>query len=488
MKSKKVYGLMAAVILSLAVVGTLEAQTAPAGLISSPTRSSTASRYRTASDDFIRPGDYAGVKFDKFFGFASWAATNKAVLGYAQKFGDTYLGVYYGGTLWGGATVLNYTEVEANPFSTGFKTFLSYTTAPAFTTNPDNRIAVLLGVADMGFRLSLASTHQSFKKSDIRVTTGGPTYYKSYQTDYGVIAPQLSWSMAKNLSANGIKPYVDLNLNFYRNYIKFETYTTTGTTIGEQIGASQNSFRPGLAAGLGGYTFYKQGGFSAGFDLDYTLGLTLYDNEYSYTDAGSYKIKKFKGYYVTGATSYYLETSTVANNLTPSLSAGWSGGNLGLKAKLNLGLNLNVTNATQNNLTAANELQKNGNDYTSTYFTFAPNLQLAMQYKLVPNKLTINAGSVIGNAGIGSTTEKGSVYAAGTQTPGSSYKAVTNTVSATTASFLLGASLNFTDNVMLDASTGVANGATGAGNGLNVFDSSATGLFHFGSLLVSLKF
>ena len=488
---------MAAVILSLAVVGTLEAQTVPAGLISSPTRASTATRYRTAADDFIRPGDYTGVKFDKFFGFASWAAANKAVLGYAQRFSDTYLGVYYGGTLWGGATSFGYTERDINAFGAGTKTFLSYAAVPAFgASSPDNRIAVLLGVADMGFRLSFASTHQSFKKSDIAVSGGTPAYYKSYQTDYGVLAPQLSWSMAKNLSANGIKPYVDLNLNFYRDYTKYEAYTTTGTTQGEQIGTSNNSFRPGLAVGLGGYTFYKQGGFSAGLDLDYTLGLELYDNEFSYTDSGSFKIKKIKGT-VNGAGTVYTETSTITNNLVPSLSAGWSGDKLGLKAKLNFGLNLNSTNSTANSLTAAYELQKNGIDSTSTLFSFAPTLQLAMQYKLVPNKLTINAGSVITNStpaaggnpavpGISITTTKGSTYLNGTENPNSSYKEVTHTVGATTASFLLGASFNFSDNVMLDASTGVANG-TSAG-GINVFDSGVNGLFHFGSLLVSLKF
>jgi hypothetical protein len=486
MNNTKILGLTAALALSLIAAGNLAAQT-----ILSPTNSSTLGRYRSAADDFIRTDSYTAVKMDKWFGFASYA-NNNAALGYAAKIGDLYVAVNYVGTLWGSLWNNAAAEREVDAWNTGnFKTWKTYTDL-SFTGNPNNNIGVLVGAANMGFRVFFTSTHQAFKESDIAntVTGGTPatTYYKSYETDKGRIAPQLEWAMTKSLIAQGIQPKVTVNLNIVRDYSKIEEYTAANASSGGNVTNSQNYFNPTLAAGLGGFTLYNQNGFKGSVDLDYGLDLRLYDNEYSYQDAGgSYHIEKIEGTW-NGVNA--VEKTYMQHTVTPSLSGSWSKDRIGLKAKLNLPLSFRSETSAAQGIRADGSLEKNGDDTLTSYVGFAPRLDMALQYKIIPNRLTLNAGGRIQTTAIGVTTVASETFTNGSAVPHSAKKTTTPAFGdGTSTGLFAGFTWNLTDNVSLDASTGFnrANGGKGS-HDLNVFDTGDDSFLHFSSILVALKF
>jgi hypothetical protein len=411
-----------------------------------------------------------------------------ATLGFAAKANDVYIGAFYNGNFWAGAPVNNYTEEEPTLTPNGGtpgKNYDVYSTINlGGTNNPVNNVAVLIGAANMGFRLTYRTNYQSFNKNDI-VT--GNQLYKNYQLERGYIAPQIAWAMAKDLSKNGIRPYVTVDLVFDRDYQKTETSGPDGTGItGENIGRSLNHFDPSLSAGLGGYTLYNKDGFKLSCDLDYVLTFNIYDNEYSYVENNVYKTGKINGTYSPGS-SPYLEQSFVSNALTPSLSGSWSKDKVALKFKLNLPLTL--SGKEQNIMTPdGNKLVYNGASNSITTFVFRPDLRLSMQYKVIPDKLVLNTGARLQATALTLETKDESIYNMGTKT---SSRRIHNDTTINIGSgtqfvsrFHIGASFNFSENVWTEAATGVSN-AFGDG-AVDTFGSG--GLFTFGSILIGLKF
>ena len=142
--------------------------------------STTEGRYRSNTDDFIRPDSYTGVKFNKWFGFASflWAGEEAstemlATLGFATKVSNIYIGALYTGNLWD--KVPNNDYIEEVPATTplGGDTGKTYDVYPSINVaaDPGNNFAVLIGVADMGFRLTYRTNYLAFNEKDI--VTGG---------------------------------------------------------------------------------------------------------------------------------------------------------------------------------------------------------------------------------------------------------------------------------------------------------------------------
>ena len=485
MKNKK---FVLALLFSVIMAAGVRAQNLPGNIWSSPQSTTTEGRYRSNADDFIRPDAYGNVKFNKWFGLVSflWDSTFSpiATAGAALKVNDVYIGTFYTGNFWTGAPVNNYTRGEPGTVPNGGKAGTDYdvynTISLGGTTNPVNNAAVLIGTAGMGFRLAYRTNYQFFHKSDI-VT--GNQLYSDYQLQRGYIAPQIAWSMAKNLTGNGIRPYVTVDLVFNRDYQKTETSgpDSSGYT-GENIGRSLNHFDPALGIGLGGYTFYNKDGFGASFDFDYTLNMEFYSNEYSYVDGSKYKTGKIKGTFSPGSNPY-IERFFASNLLTPSISGSWSKDRLGLKFKLNLPLTLVNRNQNSMDLDASGDLIYNGaNDRTVT-FTFRPDLRLSLQYKIIPDRFVLNTGARIQATAATLETVYQDYYNAGSIT--SSRKIHQNSSgSGFVSRFHIGFTFNFTENVWVESTTGVSNAY-----GDNAIDTFAPGgLFSFGSILVALKF
>jgi len=468
------------------------AQNLPGNIWSSPQSTTTEGRYRSNADNFIRPDQYAGLSLNNWFGMVSFlmdaSSGGVATAGFAAKANSVYISAFYCGNFWANAPSNNYTEEEPATTPLGGAAGTVYNVynniSVGGASNPVNNAAILIGVADMGFRLTFRTNYQSFNKSGI-VTAG--QLYDNYLSEMGYLAPQIAWAMAKDLTKNGIRPYVSADVTLDRDYQKTKTADVDGTgNTGEFIGRSLNHIDPSLAFGLGGYTFYSNEGFRLSADLDYVLTFNFFDNEYSYVDNGANKIGKIKGTYSPGSNPY-VEQFVMSNLVTPSLSGQWGKDKLALRFKLNLPLTFESKD--QNSMALdGGDLIYNGASNSTFTFVFRPDLRLALQYKIIPDRLVLNVGARIQATAITLDTIDQTNYLDGEKVSARKMhnNSFINIGSGTqfVSRFNIGASFNFTENAWVEATTGVSNGF---GDGaIEVF--APGGLFSFGSILVALKF
>jgi len=499
MKNKNIIGLTTALLLSILTASSLWAQLIdlPGGSFNSPQSDATQGRIRSMADDSLRPDAYKNVKFDNWYGFTSFANRNAAALGVAAKFGDTYLSTFYRGNFWAGLNGSHhtYTERQAAAFQGGGDKLFSryaFTAEPnVFTTTPNNTVGILLGVADMGFRLAFNSTYQSFNESDIEAVVSGTTpstaFYKSYETVSGNLHPQLVWSMAKNIAKNGIRPYIGAEVLFSSNFTKLEEYDTDasaspGGTLGFKVANSQNYIEPRFTAGVGGYTLHSKDGFSLSTDLEYAMQLRLFDNEYHYFNGTANIVSTINGVNENGALS---ENSYINNQIMPLLAGSWTKDNLALRFQLRLPIIIRATEKNRMTLnTALNDgsLWKNGDNEKSVLFGFEPQLRLAARWTIVPN-LSLNAGGRIAFGNMSLTSTEGSNYT--DDTKNYDFNGQTQSFGTTTYALTLGITLNATEKLSFEATSGVSNNTS---NSINIFETGAGGLFNFTNLLISLKF
>jgi hypothetical protein len=514
-ENMKSYATFAATLLLLTIAASgLYAQNVETdpdnGKSASPTNIGTSGRFKTAIDDFISPQDYSGLKLNNWFGYVSWANPFQPQLGFAKQINNIYLALYYKGTLWGGFNNFAGKEEIVPTFMGGAddKKLTTYD-MPAPLDYPDNSVAVLFGFADMGIRLGFSSTYDSFKSDgDMRyvsgVASGVTTYnnYKSYVVENGNLVPQIKWGMAKDLIKQGIRPYATVTLNFHRENLKVDEYVETGGVIktsGEKILYSQNYFQPTLAAGMGGFAFYNANGFKSSLDLDYTLRLIVYSNDYSYAKDTSllinpndyiYGTATIKGTWgptsATDITPVLRERSNVFNSVVPSVSGSWSSGNLGLKAKFRVNLDFDSSKTTDMNtirddgITNGN-LQKQGISEIRNVFTLTPRLDLGLQYGIIPDRLTLNTGGRLAR-GISYTTADLKEYDDyGNEDQMKASNSKSTSFGTMTWDLYASAMFNFSGNAWVEASTGVQ-------SGVNIFSTGVNGLFNFTSIAVGLKF
>jgi len=472
----------------------------------SPTNTSTSGRFKTAIDDYISPQDYTSLKLNSWFGYASWATLGQPQLGFAKQINNVYLAFYYKGTLWGGLNNFASKEEIVPTFmgGTAGKKLTTYT-IPAPLDYPDNSAAILVGFADMGIRLGFSSTYDSFTSDgNMRVESGVNTYnyYKSYELENGNLVPQIKWAMARDiLERRGIRPYATVTLNFHRENLKADQYTAPDKTSGDKILYSQNYFQPSLAVGLGGFVLYNENDFKVSVDLDYVLRFTMYSNDYSYAvdtstglnpDDYVYGIKTIEGTWgpssSTNPNLILREKSNMFNSIVPSVSGSWSLGNLGIKAKLRV--NLDFDNATSTDMDVihdasgktSGDLQKQGNDETKDTFTVTPRLDLGLQYMIIPDKLTLNVGGRLARSIAYTTTSVRVFDTDGKEDGTGASNSKSTNFGDLTWRLYAGTMFNLTENVWLEAVTGVQ-------NGVNVFStSSVDGLFNFTSIAVGIRF
>ena len=499
-KSAKALTLAVAVALLLAAGGILYA--APE-LVTSPQKQVTATQFYSEGDFFINPRNYANMDFNKWFGLVSFDSAFMAKLGFAMKIDGLYAAAYYGGNTW---NIPNhkYTEQEVDFFSTP-KTMKIYDNLPEYTDmNPNNNAALLIGVADMGFRLGYRSTHWSRKLNedflfeetyddpdDPTVPLTRNVYYKSFLDENGVINPEIAWGMTRNIiEGRGIKPHMYISLEFNRDYQRFERYVTSADEVTEEIGRSNNDFTLDVTAAVGGFSLISDDGFDFGVDLWYILGMTMYNNDYNYTDSdGKNKIGNgLKGLYDGNS---FTEISGNSHNVLPYVYASWEGEKLALAAELELGLEFGGSKKTPLALRLADggishdgtgTLVKDGTDTTTTSFAFAPVLSLGMQWAIVPQKFFLNAGGSLGFGKITFNTTESVIYEQGNEKEKSAVKAIENQFDHASTSLSAGVTFNPTANLGFQASCGLD-----TDNVVNVFDAGK-GLAVFSQILAMVKF
>jgi len=467
------------------------AQNLPGSIWTSPQSAATEGRYRSNADDFIRPDTYSGVKFNKWFGIAAFMTDTSsnpiATLGFAGKAKDTYVSAFYSGNFWAGTPANNYTEQKftAGNEPAGGAADRMYNVYNNINVSSQsvNNFALLFGFADMGIRLTYRTNHLLFNQSDI-VT--GNQLFKNYYAENGYIAPQIAWAMSKDMvSGKGIRPYVTLDLVFDRSYLKTETKGADADSItGVRIQRSANVLSPTFGFGLGSYHFYNQDGFRGSLDVEYTLTAGIYDNEYSYIENGQYKTGKIKGTFNPGSFPF-VERGYFTNTLIPSVAGSWSKERLALRFKLNVPLTLTIDEVSTMAISGSS-LIKNGNSDTTTTFAIRPDIRLAMQYKLIPDRLTLNVGARIQASALTLETIDHDYY----NTAGEKVDSLTTKIhrdsfgSSVASRFHIGPTFFFTENAWIETNTGVSNAY--GDNAIEMF--AAGGLFSFGNILVCLKF
>jgi len=430
----------------------------------SPQSVSTQGLVRSPADDFIRPDSYAEAGISDWFSMISFNSANAVRLGYAKNSEKLFFGIYYSGNLWGGVADYTYTE-RSVPWDGGNKTVPVYTAVP--TGDLFNRVGVLLGLGNMGFRFSFYSSLYVFDQKNVQINLQN---YSSYLRETGRIRPQLAWSMTEDLTEKGIRPNVTLDLDFYRDYTKSQQDTSSNTIIGN----SQNYFSPMVQVGLGGFTLGTVNNFSIVADLDWLLVARIYDNEYGYMDGTSYKTSKISGLNSTGTLT---ENTYIYNTVTPSISGSWDVDNFSFRALLNLEISFGTETETEMGLSSSNKLEKDGSDATMNSFHFNPDINLAMQWK-ANSKFALNAGGRFNFRSIGSTTTESKTYLNGNAVDNSSTKTVANEFGTTATTLTIGVTLAPVENVIFEATTGASR------DSINFFGNLTT----FYNLLVSLKF
>ena len=491
-KSTQLFTGAAVIILLLVTGGGLYAWP---NLIVSPQREATATEFWSNPDFFMSTTGYGAIDFDKWFGTVSFLGnhsdyrqTSMAQLGFATRFGDVYTGFYYGGNTWYLQPHLYTERKTGGTFFGSDKTMKTYLTLPTISAiyTLRNEAAVLIGIADMGFRLSFVSTYRSrILKEDFAV---GGDYYRSFHDEYGSINPEIAWGMAKELiPGKGIKPHVYIDVDIFRDNRNYERYmgATSATEPDTTIVKSNDSLNLGLVASSGTYSLVQQNGFDFGLDLWYTLGITTYNNQYNYTDGTEIKVgKNYKGKYSTGGV--FAEESSNSHWLTPYLYAAWEGDKLALSAELGLGLGLAGQKNSEMNFStsgAAGTLVKNGTEYSLLTFALAPDLYLGMKWDIVSDKLSLNVGATISFGQPEWTTVNTVDYDQGKEDADSAGKIVNNEYYGASTILSLGFSFSPTTNVEIQAMCGVD-----TDNSVGVFNPTSTGLATFSKILVSLKF
>jgi len=478
--------------------------------IVSPQKDATAARFTSSADDFISVRNYAGLDFNKWFGVVSFRGnmpeanypsnkkytTDMAQFGFATRFGSVYTGLYYGGNALtnlgkglSNSNIFNYSEQEVDG-----KTMRVYNVFPKLETSRDylirNEAAVLIGVADMGFRLSYLTSHQSIRiDEDFAVNTNGTTtLYKSFRTDFGYINPELAWGMTRELIPGiGLKPELKVDVNLFRNYEKNEQYDSSGSSNGPEIVLSGNTLTLGINAVLGGFSLKKINDFNLSADFEYGYKLKFgVDNEFSYRDANNkYQAKKFKGL-IRNSKQYGDDVDNI-HTFIPSISASWHGGGLSLSSRLGVELTASFLQQTTLGLKKGGEgdLVKDGQAVTINTFTVTPALDLGMIWSIVPDRLNLNMGGKLAFGAPSFTVRNEKWYDQGEEDASKAQKIIQDnfTNGGATTKLFLGVTVSPIKNIALQAVCGVD-----TGNSISLFNINTTGFLYFANILATVQF
>ncbi|MCL2139455.1 MAG: hypothetical protein FWH41_08000 [Treponema sp.] len=499
---------------------------APGFNTSSPQSDVTLGIFESDADYFMSVRNYANMDFTKWWGSVSYKyqgdtsleSSQLAQLGFAARFGNVYAGLAYRGNGWLqfgkiGRTndhIYNYSKQKA--YGKTWKVFSSDPYPLSGDSLLRNEAAVLIGLADMGFKLYYASNYQTNKQTDFAIgnSIADFTFIKSLLQEKGHINPGLTWGMTRDLIPGiGIKPQVNIDLDFNRENEKRELFVSSNpdpndpstidfSTPGMRIYSMNNYFAPGIDLGLGGITFTKVNDFSLGFDVDYGIKVYFYNNEYSYSDAaGRYHIKKIRGGWVYNE-SQFADKTEIINSLFPAIAASWSGERLALTGKLGMAMSFHTIKETFYKIKAGSNdgsLEKHGEDKKNIENEYMPVFNLALQWAIVPSRLFLNAGGQLRVFKINHYLWDKHEYLDGKEDPDPTRRIIEtrNALDSASTTLFLGLTFNITARLELQAALGIT-----SNNDINVFDFSGFttdargrgngGLVNFGNILMSLKF
>ena len=439
----------------------------------SNTSVATAGIYGTDVDDYMSYFYYSDVAYDKWFGFTGWNKYNGLDLGYSMRPGGIHFGLLYNGT---GVYQSNERTVETiDPTysnTTGGVTSTSTTTQyqnHVFSTN--NSIYALIGVAGMGIKVGFRGQTVRYDNPDNTYTEVNYNGFRStyanqiddYTRHYYQFNPMVGWGMGLNLGSMVIKPYVEGVVGFNSNESQLVTSdyqsafgTVSGLAAAERKTSSasgrvgfmndnttpQANILPQIKAGAG----LAMG--RAEFGLEYNIEFDIWNNSYnvfgvsgdikgtaSWASASATRTVDYGDVFVEtedSVTVSLVERSRNAHLVIPSFYYDWDlteQVRLGIYGEIPVGFAFETrdsysttTNATTHNMPtdiaqsySSVSIQKNyAGKSDITTFQIVPRISVGAQYKMVPDRFTVNAG--IGCTPVGYYRQTTEVSANGYQT------------------------------------------------------------------------
>jgi len=421
----------------------------------SNTKTSTAGIYANDVDYFINYHKWGNVFKDsgKWFGYVA-GSSSAAELGYAATFGDgLYLGAQYKGYIVGIDDLGNDNYHVTRTLTPTYNAMDVLTQTEDKITynyeknlNSNNNFLFLIGVAKQGIKVGFSEEYKTdlnpgARGRDIIVTDyqdGRKDYTGAtvkYQKEYGTLTPSLGWGTNIDISGANLMPYVDLSFAIHNDLIidNHETYTSVNDTKQNIQGTVDNGHNngkltPSIKIGAN-IDLPKKGSTVTQLQLGYSVNFDLYSNDYS--GSGFSDGSPVNGTVSWGGGGQYVDrvtntaNSTVTStNLTLNINEATSMKNTvtpGYKVigepfdnfKLGFAATVPVTFDFTTGNSYSRQIQKSDTKYTgglqqntvSNMETFNYNdkddttelglsltLALGAQYKLIPDRFTINAG------------------------------------------------------------------------------------------------
>ena len=372
----------------------------------------------------------------------------------------------------------------------------------------------------MGFRLSLASTLTSYQGQNLAINPGTDSYdyWKDFSVAHGWIIPQLSWGMARNLFAQGIRPIVTVDWGFARNFQRGVYYNTAG----EHIEYSKNYMEPVITFVLNGYNFYKSdNGWTFSVDGDYMYTNRIFKNDYSVPDPSGFRLqtKTINGFFDpdTSRDINFNEYNYSSHQIRLWTTFSYGEDNLELRARFYFPVTLRTERDAPMVLKSdgSGDFINAAGRYNQAYalifpekdifdITFSPFIEMAARYKLISGVLNLNLGGKFQQTGIGRTTTSYTQYShpdasssgvnpninpvkpdggsIAKEDKDASFTVSTIKYGSFISEFRAGLTWYLSNNIALDAATGIRQGK----------DLSLTGttgsLTNFGSILIMAIF
>ncbi|GHT60935.1 hypothetical protein FACS1894109_19090 [Spirochaetia bacterium] len=451
---------MAAILVVMLILAAfpLAAQVNPG----SSTARATQWLFGTDVDDYLNYHRFGQVAFDKWFGYAG-ASTNQFNLGYATKFGGTYLGLAYQGNISTGHTD-NDQRIEATRDADRAAKITQTVTRDDYLRDEAqfaNGINALLGFGTIGIKVGfwedlsvynqpsdgVSNVNQVTESAGGTVKAYGNPQNEDYSRVVGSLKPSVGFGMALNLGALELKPYADVALDIYQNHEKQQTnngYTEVNgvlasgkTTTYRDISADAIKIGANLGAEI---VLAKNGTSEINLGLGYRLNTNIYSNKYdllgnSGSVAGTYSITGATSA-VTPSANQRVDTTNVSltekfdidNTITPSFI--WYNQvsddlNIALAASIGVGFGshpstswtegLTVTAVTyefapEKNATTTEKTVSGKTKQENSTFSLNPSVSAGVTYALLPGKLAVNAGFGFGFSYESETTR---IYAPG---------------------------------------------------------------------------
>jgi hypothetical protein len=461
-------------------------QEAPGADPTSNQRNATATLYKNDVDNYLNVNNYSAVTFEKWFGFihgttigtgattriggaiepeemddtdaasilrnwmyspGDYANLFRGNLGFATNVGPLYLGLRYYGNAFedtGGDDVLTKTPTY-DPDTQQLTSLTEETEFADQWHNSTNQIDILIGIANMGFRVGFfesmaikageSSSERPFIKTDNR--NGSITYVNEtdeYSDFGGWLRPSLQWGTVLDLAGLTIKPRVGAAFGIFQhqkidNYVEEYTASFSSTPSKEVIhGAGYNKglLRPEFTVGAD-VGLAKKDTLSTTITLDYTINFDIYDNDFSGSGfSGTAKgpvswteEKTATAKYINGETTdksgklEYSDNTRFFHRIAPRLTldnAVAEGLNIGLAVLLPTTITLGTedkyseTKSYTETITyvpinsARGKVVEESTTHTpnglteTTQFTISPSVRLGAKYALIPERFTVNAG------------------------------------------------------------------------------------------------